>query len=93
MINDEVEFHECKNNVLNWIPANKEWLQETKNSRKFARKLEFLKTVHSIHSSGNIYIPTLAYDVKGKQACLDEWGYEFIRILNIKDLIKAFFNS
>ena len=93
IINDEVEFHECKNNVLNWLPANKERLQETRNFRKVANKLEFCKKVKSIHKNGTIYIPTLAYNVQGKQACLDEWGYDFIQILNVNDLIKAFFSS
>lgn len=91
IIDGEAEFHECKNNILNWIPDNKNELSKSKNFRKASRKLEFCKEVHNLLLEGYMYIPTFCYNVRGKQACLNSMGYDFIQILNISELINAFF--
>lgn len=87
LLNDVVEFHECKNNIQNWIPNERKL--DTKNNKKAFAKLEFIKDVHNVYEQGLFFMPTFAYHVTAKQKCLNEWGLEFIRILGIKDLLKV----
>lgn len=91
IVDDMAEFHECKNNILNWIPNDKDKILENKNFRKAEAKLNFCKKVHSLFQKGFMYIPTFTYDVRAKQECLNSMGCEFIKILSIKELISVFY--
>ena len=85
-----VELHECKNNISNWLPKSKEDLNKAKN-KKVKDKLEFINSIYAILSEkGRYYLPTFSIEVEAKQKCLDDWGYSFLRILNIMDLQKLF---
>lgn len=90
IIEDEAEFHECKNNISNWIPNDKKRLHETRNFKKAVAKLEFCKNTYHASVNSHVCIPTFTYDVRTKQACLDSWGYDFIKILGIKELMINF---
>ena len=90
ILEGNVELHECKNNIANWLPKSKEDLNLPKN-RKVKNKLEFINSIHSILLENGCYnLPTFSIEVEGKQKCLDDWGYSFLRILSINDLQSLF---
>lgn len=85
-----VELHECKNNISNWLPQNEEELNKDKN-KKVKGKLEFFNSIHTIlEENGRYYLPTFSIEVMAKQKCLNDWGYSFLKILSISDLQSLF---
>lgn len=81
----EIEFHECKKNVCTYIPCKKELLE--KGCKK---KLEFIMDVHKMVDKSMFYIPTFKYDTSGPQKFLNDNGYDFIEILNIRKIINRY---
>ncbi len=81
------EFHECKTNVCNFFPADKN--QEMKKNVK--NKFDFMKDVRNFLEEKKykykIYIPTFYENVEGSQEYLNYNGYEYITIIPYSYLI------
>lgn len=81
------EFYECKKNICTFVPAN----PNKKIEAKVRKKLEFIRESYLIHNCGAYYIPTFFANVKSQRRFLTEYEngrFEFIKILNIEDLIE-----
>ncbi len=87
------EFHECKNNICNWLPCNMREFFCLPKYNDAKNKLLFIKKVHKITKhDGRFYMPTFAYNVRARQECLDRNKYSFIKIINIEDLLQKISN-
>lgn len=89
LISKDSEYHECKNNICNWLPCKKKDLYRGRKYKEVKRKLKFIDKVDKItKQEGKFYIPTFAANVTAKQEFLNDLGATYITILNIDDVIK-----
>lgn len=83
------EYHECKNDICKWLPCDMREFFSLPRYKEAKKKLLFIKKVHKIvNDKGYFYIPTLAFNVSGRQSCLDRNGFDFIKILGISDILE-----
>lgn len=88
------EYHECKNDICKWLPCNMRDFFSLSRYADAKRKLLFINKVHKIvKKNGYFYMPTLAFNVTGRQNCLDRNHFGFIKILNIQDIMDRYYNE
>lgn len=85
-IKDIMEFHECKTNACNYIPADPKY----KLNKGIKKKLDFMQEVYSyVDKKGyanKIFIPTFYENIDASQEYLNVNGYEYIEIVPYSSL-------
>lgn len=82
----DIEFHECKKNIVNFIPYD----SKCHLKRGVKNKLKYIKKVYDLKSDGKFYIPTFSGEVDAQIEFLEEYEkgtYSFIEILELDEVI------
>lgn len=86
-IDKKAEFHECKTNICNHFPADKQGQMK----RQTRNKIEFIEDIKKYLDKEKftykIYMPTFYENVEGTQDYLNHHGYEYIEVLPYMNLI------